>query len=323
MTGSADGSAARDGGERRRTLALVAVFAALVLFLVLLRSVTPEVADTFGSREHLEAVDLAPLVGPASEPVFSGELVDLEYRWQPGAGFRRLQWNYRVRVRLEDDRGNILAEDDHYPPVPTSLWRGEGPLVYERTVHLPECPEQRRVRVLVALYEKRRPYRKVRLVGEAAGDGFTLAGEFPMERARLTPPRVRFLDGWYNPEKDPDTGHTARWMGEEALCQVGNLRRDVDLFLKGGFPREPFARPSTITITLNGRPIDVFTPPYGDFSRRITLRAADLGERPSLLFGVQIDQTFTPSDTGIATDPRILGLYLEDFVVLPRLEAEV
>jgi len=135
----------------------------------------------------------------------------------------------------------------------------------------------------------------------------------------LPPARLHFLDGWYNPERNAETGEIWRWMGDEGVCHVGNLRRDVDVFIKGEIPREPFERPSTVTVLLQGKPIARFTPPYGDFSRRIRVPAIQLGESSAVIFVIQVDQTFRPVESGSGADSRILGLHLTDFQVVPRL----
>ena len=54
---------------------------------------------------------------PDSVP--SGSPFDIGYSWTPGAGFEAPADDFRIFVHLSDPDGHIIAQDDHFPPLPT------------------------------------------------------------------------------------------------------------------------------------------------------------------------------------------------------------
>ena len=82
---------------------------------------------------------------------------------RPGSGFRiTYRWeatpmdaDYTVFVHVVDGQGNIVLQDDHDPPTPTSKWRGV--VTYTRTVPLEQWQVKDKRTVDIALPQGRYP----------------------------------------------------------------------------------------------------------------------------------------------------------------------
>jgi hypothetical protein len=69
---------------------------------------------------------------------------------------------------------------------------------------------------------------------------------------------VDYSSGFFAPERVPD-GTTWRWMGPEGVVKLRNTHRDMTLTIKGRTPAELLSQSPTITLTLNGEPLDTVT----------------------------------------------------------------
>ena len=64
-----------------------------------------------------------------------GTPFDIGFTWTPGEDFAAPADDFRVFVHLVDPDGNIVQQDDHYPPVPTSQWKAGQPVNYRRWLY--------------------------------------------------------------------------------------------------------------------------------------------------------------------------------------------
>jgi hypothetical protein len=159
--------------------------------------------------------------------------------------------------------------------------------------------------------------------GALAGPGpwlpFTVTATSPhepgvavgLEQFDLQPagvPMVGYLQGWQEPEYEPVSGRTWRWMSERAYLWVRDVGRDVRLELHGESPLRYFDTPPAVSVTIGGRELARFSPD-SDFTQVITIPAGDLakGGQPVV---VHSSQSFVPGG-----DQRNLALRIYSVTV--------
>jgi hypothetical protein len=111
-------------------------------------------------------------------------------------------------------------------------------------------------------------------------------------------------DGWHEPEEDPRTGRSWRWMTNASTIDIRG-GGDRTLVISGESPLKYFGRTSSITVRAGNRVLGQFAPP-GDFSETIRV-PADALQASAGQVTIETSQTFRPSDRG-SPDRRSLGL---------------
>ena len=94
-----------------------------------------------------------------------------------------------------------------------------------------------------------------------------------IEQFNLQPPdRVQygFDQGWYEPEYNPRTGRSWRWMSERAVVRVHPAGKAVVLRLAGESPLRYFDEPPRITINVGDRVVAELTP-AADFTAEVSI----------------------------------------------------
>jgi hypothetical protein len=120
-------------------------------------------------------------------------------------------------------------------------------------------------------------------------------------------------DGWQEPEYNPATGRSWRWMSERATLRVRPIGRDVTLTLAGESPLRYFDRAPVVKVTLGGREIARFQP-ASDFRESIVLPADALAAAGGRV-AIESDQWFTPAGREGSADRRHLALRIYAFGV--------
>ncbi len=156
-------------------------------------------------------------------------------------------------------------------------------------------------------------YQPLRL--SAAGTGAAPA-RLSLEQFDLQPPggaMVGFVDGWQEPEYNPATAQSWRWMSERATLWVSPAGRPVSLVVAGESPRRYFDGPPTVRVTVAGREVARFSP-AADFEQAVTLPAALLeASRGEVV--LDSDRWFSPADRGESADRRHLALRIYSVAV--------
>jgi hypothetical protein len=111
-----------------------------------------------------------------------------------------------------------------------------------------------------------------------------------------------FSDGWFEPEYNPSTWMSWRWMSESAVLQVHNAGRDVTLDVRGESPLRYFDEAPVLRITAGGQAISE-TRPASDFTVRVTIPAAADGR-----IVLECNKFFIPGDRTGSADRRHLAL---------------
>lgn len=79
-----------------------------------------------------------------------------------------------------------------------------------------------------------------------------------------------YLDGWQEPEYDPVSGSTWRWMSSRARLFVRPVGRDVTLTIAGESPLRYYDAPPNLRVTVRGTVLAEFAP-AADFSHAIVI----------------------------------------------------
>jgi hypothetical protein len=115
-----------------------------------------------------------------------------------------------------------------------------------------------------------------------------------------------YIDGWQEPEYNPRTSRSWRWMSERARLWVRPVGRDVALTLTGESPLRYFDEAPTVRILAAGAEVARFSP-VADFEQRVVIPARALTASGGLI-AVESSLWFTPAERGEGADRRHLAL---------------
>jgi hypothetical protein len=130
-----------------------------------------------------------------------------------------------------------------------------------------------------------------------------------LEQFDLQPPgvpMVGFQDGWQEPEYNPTTARSWRWMSERASLWVRPVGREVTLVITGESPLRYFDSAPEVGVTLGGQPLTRFSP-AADFAQEIRL-PADRLEAAGGAVAIDSNHWFSPADRDGSADRRRLAL---------------
>jgi transmembrane protein TMEM260 (protein O-mannosyltransferase) len=128
--------------------------------------------------------------------------------------------------------------------------------------------------------------------------------------------QVAFDEGWQEPEYNPDTGRSWRWMSERATLTVHHGGRDVQLRIAGESSLPYFSRASLLTVTVAGEQVAQLQA-RRDFVGEVTLPAALL-DRAAGKAVLSADQMFRPGDREGSQDLRHLALRIYSVAAASR-----
>jgi hypothetical protein len=103
---------------------------------------------------------------------------------------------------------------------------------------------------------------------------------------------VGYIDGWQEPEYEPVSGRTWRWMSRRARLFVRPVGRDVTLTVAGESPLRYYDGAPNLRISVGGTMLAEFAP-AADFSRQVSIPARLLEDgRADVL--IESDRSFVP-----------------------------
>ncbi|HWB29064.1 MAG TPA: hypothetical protein VG736_01080 [Vicinamibacterales bacterium] len=227
----------------------------------------------------------------------------------PGAS---IAGDYRVFVHVLDASGQVLWNDDHDPPTPTSQWQAGQTIQYTRTEFVPPMARPGAATIEVGLY---REGSRLALQGPAAGRE-TGTRAYRVAALEITPASdnifLIYKNGWYPDELTAtDPSFTWRWTQKSAALAFRNPRTDVTVFLQYTARPDLFAgTPQQVTIWSGDKAVATFAADSSDTTlRRIPIDAADLGTADMAEIRIDVDRTYTPSlIPGAGKDDRTLGI---------------
>lgn len=242
-----------------------------------------------------------------------GGPVELSLRFAASPILAPIEGEYRVFVHFLDSNGNLMWTDDHEPPVLASAWRPGQTVAYTRTVTVPEYPYIGEATIGVGLYSPVSGER-LALAGEDLGQriyrGATLALEPQAESSFL-----RYVDGWYDSEYDPDASRQWRWTSERAGFVFRNPRSEAVLYLRlAGQPDQvPDGRQRVAVRAedhlLREIVLDSTAPEFAE----VIVPAEQLGGGENSRIDLHVSPTFVPSEVrpGANRDDRRLGVRVD------------
>jgi hypothetical protein len=273
----------------------------------------------------LASVSIACGGGAPSPPVASvsvsvpkprlplGAPADITYRFEllPSAS---LSGDYRVLVHVKNAAGDMLWQDDHDPPQPTSTWKPGQAVEYTRTRFIPVVPYLGDATVEVGLYKD--DERVALQPANPPTEAETAAKSYKAATLHLLPTSesvfVIYKTGWHPDEFAADNpSQTWKWMQKTGVLSVRNPRKDVTLILEYDARPDLFTDgPQQVSLSVGGQPVTAFT---ADAVKptlvRIPITAAQLGPADMADITIDLDKSFVPAKTPAGgKDSRELGL---------------
>jgi hypothetical protein len=230
-----------------------------------------------------------------SEKTLTDNLItDIQYDWKTSGDFPPVNKDYTVYAHFWHG-DNLLFQDDHVPPVPTSKWEPGQEYKYQRKVFIPSFIDEfdpsfkgeEQLRLSIGLYN---PY-------DRTGDS---KREVLTSRLKILPPppdtpEIIYETGWYDQEIDPNAPLKKwRWTGPEARCIVDNPHRDALLVIRGGVNKDIIAD-QKVTIKVNDLVLDEFIPDEITFEKSYPVKKEMLGDKDEFSLSIAVDKTFMPS----------------------------
>ncbi len=262
-----------------------------------------------GRRQTAEVNDIVPKFEVNRSRAPLGSAVEITYTWQVGPTAKKLAQDHRAFVHFVDPHGVMLFEDDHTPSPPVASWEPGKSYSYTRTKFIPVYPYVGDVDVRIGLAPAGKGER-VMLKGEDAG-----LREFKVAKLELLPQTENiflvYKEGWHNPESSPQNPSLERtWTKKDALVSFKNPKKDVIVYLEADTNAKAFDAPPVLTVAANNKVgITVPIPNSEVFTRKIRVKAADLGQDEWVDLRLSMNQSFVPRLKGVnTTDDRELAL---------------
>jgi len=132
------------------------------------------------------------------------------------------------------------------------------------------------------------------------------------------PDRVQygFDEGWYEPEYNPRTAQSWRWMSERAVVRVHSAGRDVVLRLRGESPLRYFDEAPRIRVSVGDRVLSELAP-AADFSAEVAI-AADVLAAAGGRVVLTSDRGFVAGEREGTADRRRLAIRVYSVAVEGR-----
>lgn len=271
------------------------------------------VAVGCGGEEPARAVDASVTVDlPDSMP--AGSPFDIGYTWTPTEDFEAPVDDFRIFVHLVDPDGNIIGQDDHFPPVPTSQWSAGQPLEYRREwIYLNPDLRPEYVDVYIGMYDDEG---QVATVREGRLQGRPLAHSVIMRTDDQGGIPV-YVEGFQNREMSLTAedvyGQEWQWMGRRGVVAFGNPRGPSTLHLRALSPVDFLeGGTQTVTIKVGERVIAQYeATDSSPHMMRFEVPGEGLGDGDWLDFTIEVDKQFVPAlvEEG-SEDIRELGLQI-------------
>jgi hypothetical protein len=246
---------------------------------------------------------------PDSTPV--GSPLDIGYTWTPNEDFEPPADDYRVFVHLVDPEGNIVVQDDHFPPVPTSQWEAGEPVSYRHWVYPGADLSPDYFDFYVGLYDEEG---QVGTLHEGRYQNRPLVHSVVVRTDDQGGVPV-YVEGFEQRETSLTAGDPSlqgwQWMGERGLVAFGNPHGPATLHLRALSPVDYLeGRTQTVTISIGDQQVATFeatdSVPY---LQRFEIAADVLPEGDWLDVTLEVDKTFIPAQVEEgSTDIRELGL---------------
>jgi hypothetical protein len=158
--------------------------------------------------------------------------------------------------------------------------------------------------------------RFAKLIVRALGPGGGPSPPVAIEQFNLqAPDRVQFGfdEGWYEPEYNPRTAQSWRWMSERAAVRVHHAGRAVVMQLRGESPLRYFDQAARIRVSVGDRVLSEIAP-TADFTTEVVIPADALTAADGRIV-VTSDRSFVAGDKEGTADRRQLAVRVYSLMV--------
>jgi hypothetical protein len=272
--------------RRRKTMSRKTSLTLMAVGLVVLTALSCQ------KKAQVKGVELA--VGFSAKTLTDNLITDIQYDWKTGGDFPKVGKDLTVFVHFWHG-SNMLFQDDHMPPVPTSQWEPGQEYKYQRQIYIPSFIDEfdptfkgeETLRLSVGLYN---PYDR-----SGGPQRQVLTTKLKVLPPPPDLPEIVYEKGWYDQETDPNAPLKKwRWMSREASCIVDNPHRDSLLVIRGGVNKEAIPD-QKVVFKINDMVLDEFIPDEITFEKSYTVKKEMLGEKDEFTLTVAVDKTFLPS----------------------------
>lgn len=123
-------------------------------------------------------------------------------------------------------------------------------------------------------------------------------------------PAIVYAQGFYDEEQGGD-GNRWRWMTTDGVVRLKNTQRDMVLTIAGSSPTHVFKSDPTVTLTLNGAPLDQFAGKKEGVEKRYEIPAGKLGSGDYAELRISSDKSMVPEEVNkTIADKRRLAFQL-------------
>lgn len=136
------------------------------------------------------------------------------------------------------------------------------------------------------------PYRRLEVTAAGIDEDEAAVGLEQFDLQSPGVPMVGYVDGWQEPEFEPVSGRTWRWMSRRARLFVRNIGRDVTLTVAGESPLRYFDDAPNLRVSVGGTVLAEFSP-SADFSRQVAIPARLFDEAQAEVV-IESDRSFVP-----------------------------
>lgn len=284
------------------------------------------VRPSFGVVILIAMLCVGCLAGSSDQPVASvsvtlgadsasvGGPLEVTYRFEMAPG-QSIDQNYWVMAHFVTPDGDVVWNDDHRPPTPTTQWASGQAVEYTRSVFVPNALRPGHVSLLAGLYSPDSQQRLPLAGQEAERHAYRVAV------LSITPPDVvNYGAGWNEFEGAVEDPERWRWTKQRATVSLRNPRAAATLWLNvqaaDQFPIAPHS-----TVLVNGHQIAEFDVPAKErLLRRLEIATDVLGTGDTVDVTIAVDKTFSPAQAsgGQSTDVRELGIRVFNIALVPK-----
>ena len=288
-----------------------------LLLVIAVLLLTPGFVAGCGEKGPPAPPVATPSVNLSHDRVPIGSPIEITYKFVV-AGDATFAQDYRVMVHVVDTDEELMWDDDHNPPVPTSQWKPGETVEYTRTTFTPIFPYIGEASIQVGLYSTA-DQNRLPLSGEDVGQR-----AYKVASVQLMPQTesvfMLFKDGWHPSESAEHNAQVEwQWTKKEATLAFKNPKSDAVFYFDVDSPVAALHDAQQVQLGLGGLVIDQFTlNPDQRLLRKIPLPATQLGTADMAELQIRVDKTFVPALVNqLSKDPRELGVRVFHAFVVP------
>lgn len=280
----------------------------VILLLLFFAGCSTKQSEAENSNVDLIQTNVICSIEGIPDVVTGNSLQTVEYSWSNTDQFESKD-NLMVKVHFVNADNKILFQDDHV------FLSDKSRFLYKREVLIPLIPRTQIVRMMVGLFESGSDTKySMKNDKDLAGkkvEVFRFTVKPPLNIDDLPEARITFDQGWYPKEYGSSPNDSWRWIGPISKCQLKGADRDLTLYLHGWVPSEQINKPVTLSFSLNGDELGVYSSLSGEFiiKRVIENKLIENNKIAELL--IKADSYFSPADSGNIEDSRELSVMIK------------